>query len=88
LHRFALQKRSRRFNGNILGVSNLRHYLLRISIPTQLASDELLDAAYEWLCRRRRDYSANADVWSFRRSWLREKQASGIAKAITRFVRL
>jgi hypothetical protein len=27
----------------------------------------VLDAAYEWLCRRRREYSANADVWSKRR---------------------
>ena len=43
-------------------------------IIVQLASDDVLDSAYEWLCRRRRDYSANADVWSFRRCWPHEKQ--------------
>lgn len=50
---------------------------------SQLASDDMLDAAYEWLCYRRREYSANADVWSFRRDWavererLKEELASG-----------
>jgi RNA-directed DNA polymerase len=34
-----------------------------MTILAQLASDDVLDSAYEWLCRRRRDYSANADVW-------------------------
>jgi RNA-directed DNA polymerase len=33
----------------------------------------VLDSAYEWLCRRRRDYSANSDVWSFCRRWQHEK---------------
>ncbi len=40
----------------------------------ELASDDVLDSAYEWLCRRRRDYSANADVWAFRRRWPHEKE--------------
>jgi RNA-directed DNA polymerase len=44
-----------------------------MSIIAQLASDEVLDNAFSWLCRRRREYSANSDVWSFRRGWLREK---------------
>ncbi len=39
-----------------------------------LASDAVLDVAYWWLCHRRRDYSADADVWSFRRQWPREKR--------------
>ena len=43
-------------------------------ILAQLASDDVLDSAYDWLCRRRRDYSANADVWAFRRSWPGEKE--------------
>jgi RNA-directed DNA polymerase len=43
-------------------------------ILAQLASDHVLDSAYEWLCRRRRDYSANADVWSLRRHWPHEKE--------------
>jgi RNA-directed DNA polymerase len=44
-----------------------------MAILAQLASDDVLDSAYEWLCWRRRDYSANSDVWSFRRRWQREK---------------
>jgi hypothetical protein len=43
-------------------------------ILAQLASDDVLDSAHEWLCRRRRDYSPNADVWAFRRDWPREKE--------------
>lgn len=39
-----------------------------------LASDDVLDAAYAWLCKRRRDYPADSDVWSFRRCWTAEKQ--------------
>ncbi|MCH8240261.1 MAG: group II intron reverse transcriptase domain-containing protein [Proteobacteria bacterium] len=44
-----------------------------MTILDELTSDDVLDTAYEWLCRSRRDYSANADVWSFRRRWLEEK---------------
>ncbi len=51
----------------IVVVPNLRHHLSRVTILAQLTSDDVLDAAYEWLCRRRRDYSTNADVWSLRR---------------------
>ena len=43
-------------------------------IIAQLASDDVLDRAYEWLCRRRRDYSANSDIWNFRRGWLLENE--------------
>jgi hypothetical protein len=57
------------FNASILVVSNLRHDLSGIAIIEQLASDDVLDGAYEWLCRRRRDYSANFDVWALRRCW-------------------
>jgi hypothetical protein len=34
-----------------------------------LVFDAVLDAAFPWLCRQRRDPPANADVWSFRRDW-------------------
>ena len=40
----------------------------------QIASDAVLDEAYTWLCHRRRDYPANADIWSFRRNWDAEKE--------------
>jgi hypothetical protein len=45
-------------------------------ILAQLASGHVLDTAYEWLCRRRRDYSANSDVWAFRRDWQAEMPAA------------
>jgi RNA-directed DNA polymerase len=45
-----------------------------MSITSALASDDVLDAAYDWLCQRRRNYSANSDVWWFRRNWLHEKE--------------
>ena len=40
----------------------------------RIASGDVLDDAYDWLCRRRRDYPANTDIWSFRRNWPHEKQ--------------
>ena len=43
-------------------------------ILAQITSDDVLDSAYEWLCRRRRDYSANSDVWALRRNWPCEKE--------------
>ena len=45
-----------------------------MTILVQLASDEVLDSAFEWLCRRRLNYSPNSDVWAFRRDWQAEKQ--------------
>jgi hypothetical protein len=60
--------------GNILVVSNLRHHLSFMTALAQITSDDMLDSAYEWLCRRRRDYSANSDIWNFRRCWQREKE--------------
>ncbi len=44
-----------------------------MAILAELASDDVLDAAHDWLCRRRRAYPADADVWSFRQAWAREK---------------
>ena len=34
-----------------------------------LVADDILDIAYDWLCRRRRDYPDDADVWTVRRTW-------------------
>ena len=34
-----------------------------------VARDEVLDEAYDWLCRQRLDYSANNDIWDLRRRW-------------------
>ncbi|ETW92879.1 MAG: hypothetical protein ETSY2_52380, partial [Candidatus Entotheonella gemina] len=38
-----------------------------------LADDARLDATFDWLCKRRQDWPAGADVWAFRRGWPQEK---------------
>lgn len=35
----------------------------------EIASDQVLEQAYTWLCERRRDYSYNDDVWEVRFRW-------------------
>jgi len=50
--------------------------ILPMTILTEIASDDVLEEAYACLCRRRREYSANADVWSLRRYWSQEKNDS------------
>ena len=35
----------------------------------EIASDEVLQQAYDWLCKRRKDYSHNNDVWDVRWRW-------------------
>ncbi len=42
-------------------------------LMAQMISDAVLDAAYDWLCKRRRAYPDHADVWDFRRDWPTEK---------------
>ena len=39
----------------------------------KVASDAVLDEAYTWVCHRRRNYPANAHIWSLRRHWPVEK---------------
>ena len=39
-----------------------------------IVTDDVLDAAYAWLCQRRKDWSADADVWRFRQDWPQEKE--------------
>ncbi len=36
---------------------------------TKIASDTVLDEAYQWLCKRREKLSHNNDVWELRRHW-------------------
>ena len=43
-------------------------------ILDQLASDEVLNSAYGWLCGRREGYHHNADVWSLRFGWHEERE--------------
>ena len=44
-----------------------------MSVLADIACDSNLEAAFNWLCRRRRDYPDHADVWDFRRDWPQEK---------------
>ncbi len=48
-------------------------------LTARLALDAVLDAAFTWLCQRWRDWSPNADIWSFRRDWQDEKQRLQVA---------
>jgi RNA-directed DNA polymerase len=34
-----------------------------------IASDETVDQAYAWLCKKRSHYHHNNDVWQVRRWW-------------------
>ena len=34
-----------------------------------IASDAVIDTAYQWLCKRRKDYSHNDEVWDIRFRW-------------------
>ncbi len=56
-----------------------------MAILAELTSDDVLDTAYGWLCRRRRAYPADADVWSFRQGWAREKDRLKAALAAGRY---
>jgi len=42
---------------------------------TQIASDEVLENAFIWLCRQREDLSPNNDVWNLRADWADAKPA-------------
>jgi len=35
----------------------------------EITSDDVINRAFAWVCKRRRDYSPNQDVWSLRWSW-------------------
>jgi hypothetical protein len=49
--------------------------LLRVGMDliAQIASDEVLDAAFAWLCERRKHHHYNSDVWQVRRWWDEKK---------------
>ncbi len=56
-----------------------------MAILAELTSDDVLDTVYDWLCKRRRNYPADADVWSFRQVWAREKNKLKAALAAGRY---
>lgn len=70
----APHKKAWRLQASILVAPIPRDHLFGMPILSQITSDDVLYTAYEWLCRRRRDHSANSDVWALRRCWPREKE--------------
>ena len=40
----------------------------------QIASDNVIDAAFEWLCEKRAHHHFNSDVWQVRRWWQQKKR--------------
>ena len=61
-------------NGDTAVVPGSRHHVSDMTIIEQLASDDVLDSAYEWRYRQRRKYSANVGAWAFRREWAQQKE--------------
>jgi hypothetical protein len=43
--------------------------MLPADLTAEIASDEVAEQAYLWLCDRRKDYSPNNDVWTLRWRW-------------------
>ena len=39
----------------------------------RVASDEVIAAAFEWLCQHRKYYPPRADVWALRHDWARQR---------------
>jgi RNA-directed DNA polymerase len=44
-----------------------------LTLLQTLTSEAILDEAYAWLCRQRKDWPDSADVWDLRRHWATEK---------------
>ncbi len=40
-----------------------------LELIKKTASDSVIDSAYDWLCKRRSDYSHNDEVWDIRFRW-------------------
>ncbi len=51
----------------------------------ELSSSDVLDTAYDWLCRRRRAYLTDANVRSFRQRWAEEKDPLKVGLAAGRY---
>ncbi len=47
--------------------------IIILMLIDRIASDNVLDAAYSWLCEKRSHYHFNGDVWQVRRWWHEKK---------------
>ncbi len=43
--------------------------MIGMTLIDEIASDKVLDQACDWMCQRRKDHSANSDVWDLRWRW-------------------
>lgn len=50
------------------------HHPAARSLTAVLASDAMLEEAFAWVCRQRRDWPPNVDIWWLRRDWPAEKR--------------
>ena len=44
-------------------------------------TEEQWDTAYTWLCKQRRNYPVNSDIWHLRFNWIKEKPQLVIVSA-------
>lgn len=35
----------------------------------EIASDTVIDAAFDWVYTRRKEYSSHSDIWDLRKNW-------------------
>jgi len=50
-------------------VGKFNYNAAMLNLMEEIASDEVLEQAYDWLCDRRKDYSHNDEVWEVRFRW-------------------
>lgn len=48
------------------GIKKMLHPPENRQLIARVASDETLDIAFDWVCKRRQDYSHNSDIWDLR----------------------
>lgn len=48
---------------------------LQLTPINRIASDSVIDQAYDWLCEKRKHYRHNNDVWHVRFGWAKQKAA-------------
>lgn len=52
-----------------------------------LASDEVLNAAFAWVCKQRTGYSPNSDIWEVRGQWTQLKPRQDLYRLDQRWIR-
>ncbi len=57
------------------GIGKRSHPPETRQLIARVASDETLDIAFDWVCKRRQDYSHNSDIWDLRQGWTDIKPA-------------